>query len=248
MHRFADRVVLVQGAVSAIGQATLERLAAEGAALLCADSVPGPLEELAKRAAETGLDIETCIADGSDPTDVRSAVDAALERFGRLDALCNISSGRSWEELPEVCLRLRDWDRIVAGNLRAVFLMCREAIPHLLETRGSIVNVAATPSLGSHPWTSAYAASRSGVVGLTRLLAVEYAEQGLRVNAICTSACNSVEGEIAPRTGERKLLEERLPADDSGVAETAAAAVAFLLSADASSINGVDLNLDDPAV
>jgi NAD(P)-dependent dehydrogenase (short-subunit alcohol dehydrogenase family) len=244
VQRFENRVVLVTGAASGIGRASAERLAREGAALFCTDVQGDALEETLTRVRATGADAEGQVSDVSRPDDVRAAVGAALERFGRLDVLCNVAGILQFCHTHQASLE--DWNRILAVNLTGTFLMCREALPHLLERRGNIVNMASTAALAGHPWASAYAASKGGVLALTRTLAVEYGRQGLRVNALCPGSISTPIQKAfqLPEGADGKLVYRMMPLDEFRGPETVASAVAFLASDDAAHVNGAELRVD----
>ena len=186
MARFDDRVILLTGASSGIGRATALKLAAEGASLFLTDIAAEPLEETSKRAAQAGAQVESRVCDVSDEDQVRTAVAACIERFDRLNALCNIAGILQFEHTDKTSLEV--WRRILAVNLDGTFLMCREAIPHLLETRGAIVNTGSTAGLMGLPYGAAYGASKGAVHAMTRAIAVEYSGRGLRCNAVCPAS------------------------------------------------------------
>jgi meso-butanediol dehydrogenase/(S,S)-butanediol dehydrogenase/diacetyl reductase len=245
MRRFESKCVLITGAASGIGRATALRLASEGASLSLLDVQAQGLEDTAKSVAELGAAVETGLCDVSDPSAVRAAVEAAVQRFGRLDALCNIAGILHFDHTHE--LSHETWRRILSVNLDGTFFMCQAALPHLLAARGNIVNMSSTAALAGHPWTAAYSASKGGVLALTYTLAIEYCGQGLRANAVCPG---SVQTPIhsafkLPAGADRKLLYRIMPPD--GVfrgPEAAAAAVAFLASDDAAHINGTEIRVD----
>jgi meso-butanediol dehydrogenase/(S,S)-butanediol dehydrogenase/diacetyl reductase len=245
MQRFAGKSVLITGAASGIGRATAERMASEGAALFLVDVQGQGLEETAKRARELGADVATQICDVSDPDAAKRSVEAAVQRFGKLDSLCNIAGILHFDHTHE--LSLETWRRILSVNLDGTFLMCRAALPHLLAVKGNIVNMASTAGLAGHPWTAAYSASKGGVLALTYALAIEYCKQGLRANAVCPGAVTTpIHGVFKlPEGADRNLLYRIMPPDRVFRGpETAAAAVAFLASDDAAHVNGEALRVD----
>src|SRR4051794_17839448 len=187
MERFAGKVALVSGAAGGIGIAVVDRLEREGAVAVRADIAGGD-------------NVDRC--DVTDVESCRSVVATVLERHGRLDVLVNAAGiGGFW---PITELALDDWQRIIAVNLTGTFLLSQQAIPALLETRGSIVNLASTAGLRATPFNAAYCASKGGVLMLTRSIAVELASRGVRVNAVCPSAVDTpmLRDLVIPEGGE----------------------------------------------
>jgi NAD(P)-dependent dehydrogenase (short-subunit alcohol dehydrogenase family) len=179
---------------------------------------------------------------------VESVVAAAVKRFGKLNVLCNVAGILRSDHTHE--LKLEDWQRVLAINLTGTFLMCRAAIPHLLQTRGNIVNMSSTAALGSHPWMAAYAASKGGILSMTRALSVEYVKQGLRVNAICPGGIKTGlhQNFRVPKGAEFELLKGAIPFVEFVGPEQIAAAVAFVASDEAAYMNGADLRIDGGAM
>jgi NAD(P)-dependent dehydrogenase (short-subunit alcohol dehydrogenase family) len=181
------RVALVTGAASGIGFATARRLAADGFRLALAD-----VDALGLDAAVTSLGSDLAIAI---PTDVRSfdacaeAVALAAGRFGGLDVLVNCAG--VWVEGATDTMTEADWDRVVDVNLKGTFQMCRHAIPALEASGGCIVNVSSDAGLWGNKGAAIYSASKGGVTILTKALAVELAERGIRVNAVCPGDVDS---------------------------------------------------------
>ena len=164
--------------------------------------------------------------------------------IGKLDVLCNNAGILKFGHTHE--FTLEDWSRILAVNLTGTFLMCRAALPHLLASRGNIVNMGSTAGLAGHPWTCAYSASKGGVHALTYGLAIEYGKQGLRANVICPGSVRTpiTKAFELPEGADRKLVYRIMSLDKPRGPETVASAVAFLASEDAVHINGIALRVD----
>ena len=240
LERFEGKVAIVTGAASGIGRATAVRLAEEGATVLAVDVDEHGLQVTAKDHGG----IRTHVADVGDETAVGGTVRAAVEPFGRLDELANIAGIMRTAHTHECPTDL--WDLVIRVNLTGTFLMCREALPHLLETKGTIVNCASTASHFGHPWMAAYASSKGGIAALTQALAVEYAKQGVRVNAI---APGSVETGIStnitfPDGADFKLLPRIMSPTGPGQPESVASVVAMLASADGAHMTGSLVRVD----
>ncbi|MFQ5699336.1 MAG: SDR family NAD(P)-dependent oxidoreductase [Myxococcota bacterium] len=244
MKRFEGKVALVTGAASGIGRATAARLAEEGARVFCTDLQGEAVEETAKSIVGCGGEATGLQSDVSEPGDARAAVARAVERYGRLDVLCNVAGILHFSHTHEHSLEV--WSRILQVNLTGTFVTCQAAIPHLLDSQGSIVNTSSTAALAGHPWTAAYSASKGGVLALTYTLAVEYGKQGLRANAVCPGSVSTpiTEAFALPEGADPKLLYRIMPLDQFRGPEKAASAIAFLASDDAAHINGVGLRVD----
>lgn len=243
MQRFDDKVVLITGAASGIGKATAKRLCSEGALVLCADR---DIEGAREVAAALGGQAAAWEVDVADPSACDRAVEAAVSRWGRLDALANIAGIGGFGHAAEIDDAA--WRRIIDINLTGVFQMTRAALPHLEAVHGNIVNIASAAGLVGTPYAAAYSASKSGVVGLTRSIAVEYALRGVRVNAICPGAVDTplIAGGFGTITNVEPRLFERLTPLLGAMArpEDIAAAVAFLASSDAAFVTGAILAVD----
>jgi NAD(P)-dependent dehydrogenase (short-subunit alcohol dehydrogenase family) len=244
MRRFDGKVALVSGAAAGIGAATALRLADEGARLFLCDVQRQGLEATAKTCQEKGGEVHAAPCDVSNPAEVEETVQAAIGRFGRLDVLCNVAGVIQFGHTHE--FSLEDWNRILAVNLTGTFLMCRAALPHLVASRGNIVNVGSTSGLAGAPWTAAYGASKGGVHAFTYAIAIEYGKQGVRANVVCPgSISTNMTNEFQfPKDADRKLIYRMMPLDQFRGPETVAATIAFLASEEAAHINGVALRVD----
>ncbi|MDJ0788358.1 MAG: SDR family NAD(P)-dependent oxidoreductase [Myxococcota bacterium] len=242
--RLEGKVVLVTGGAAGIGRATVLRLASEGAAVTAADVVAEGLEETAKLAAEQGSEIRTTTCDVSDEARVKAVIAEVVAAGGRLDSVVNIAGILSLDHTTE--LGLERWNQVLAINLTGTFLMCREALPHLLESQGSIVNTSSTSALAGMPYASAYAATKAGVLAMTRTLAVEYGKQGVRANCVAPGSIKTAMGSRAnlPKDMDFSLIQRQMPIDKPRGPETVAGVVAMLVSEDGAHINGECIRVD----
>ncbi|WP_380877968.1 3-oxoacyl-ACP reductase [Sphingomonas sp. DBB INV C78] len=244
MNRMTGKIVLVTGAASGIGKASAIRLASEGAIVVCADrNVKGAEETAASLAGATAVEFDAASA-----ASCRALVDHVIATHGKLDVLCNIAGIGGFGHAAQVADE--EWDRLIAINLSSIFHMTKAALPHLEKTQGNIVNMASASGLVGASYASAYSASKAGVVGYTRTVALEYAAKQVRVNAICPGgvdtpliAGGSVMGTIE---GIDFALVARMSPKMAPLAqpEDIAAAVAFLASDDAKFITGIMLPVD----
>lgn len=233
------------GAASGIGRATAERLAREGARVVCADVQAGALAEVVEAIGAAGGEAVACACDVGDEPSVRAAVREAVQRYGGLGVLVNVAGILRFQNTHEVSLE--DWNRILAVNLTGTFLASREAIAHFLGHGGGvIVNVSSSAALQAHAWTAAYTASKGGVLALTYELAIEYGRQGVRVNAVCPGAIKTPIHEefVIPPGADASLVKRILPFGGFGESQDVADAIAFLASDDARYINGTMLRVD----
>lgn len=244
MKRFEKRVALVTGAASGIGQATVQRLAAEGARVAAVDVQAEGLAQTVDAVRAAGGEAEAYTCDISDEASVCSTVADVVKHFGELHILCNVAGILRWDNAHEI--KLEDWNRIIGVNLTGTFLMCREAIPYLVKTKGCIVNLSSTAALAAHPWTAAYSASKGGVLSLTYTLALEYGKQGVRVNAACPGAIKTPMRKTfqLPEGADPKLLERIMPFSGFAPAEDAANLIVFLASDEARHITGTAVRVD----
>jgi NAD(P)-dependent dehydrogenase (short-subunit alcohol dehydrogenase family) len=245
MRRFEGKVVLVTGAASGIGRATVERLASEGAKLFCADVQAEALQETAKRAVELGAEADARVCDVSSESDAVASVAACVARFGRLDSLCHVAGILRFAHTHE--MSFAEWRKVQAVNLDGTFLMCRAALPHLLASGGNIVNVSSVAALAGLAYGAAYGASKGGVLAFTRALAVEYGKQGVRVNAVCPGSIKTpmtAGGAGLPKDADMKLVMRQMALDRARGPETVASLIAFLASEDAAHVNGESIRVE----
>ncbi len=250
--RLDGRRALVTGGGSGIGRATAERLAAEGASVGVVDVRAGAAEDVAaKIVADGGAAIGT-VGDVGDQESVAVATAAVVAAFGGLDTVV-ACAGLAYPGTTDG-MGLDAWDTMIRVNLTGVFLTVRAALPHLLEAGGgAIVTIGSTASLVASGQSSAYDASKGGVLQFTRSVAVEYVEHGIRANCVCPGLVNTGLGvntrqitDQADTSGKRRPPADRIDVPMTRAADPGeiAAAVAFLCSDDASFVTGVALPVD----
>lgn len=182
------KVALVTAAGDNLGKATAIRLAELGADLCVVDYEETLLEKCIQELKLHGVRFHACVTDISQPHNCANAVAAAVSAFGKLDALCNVAT----EFIPSssTSMAVADWEKTVAVNMSAPFYLSQSAIPHLLKANGAIVNVSSCVAHMAVPYTAAYAASKSGLISMTKAMAREYLEQAIRINAIAPGGFN----------------------------------------------------------
>ncbi len=242
--RFTGKGVLVTGGASGIGRATASRLAVEGATVVAADLDAERLATLPSEVEGASGSIRTRLADVSSAEAVADLVASSVDALGRLEVVVNVAGVLSFSHTHEHSLE--EWDRLLAVNLTGTFLVCREVIPHLLASHGTIVNLASTAAHKGQPWSAAYVASKGGVLALTKALAVEYGRAGIRVNSVSPGAIDTpIAGAFhVPEGADGKLLGRMMPLDGFGTPEGIAAAIAYLASDEAQHLNGADVIID----
>lgn len=258
MERFTDRRVIVTGAGSGIGQATVARLLDEAATVVAYDVSADGLARTAAAADEAGAAkrLTTAVVDISDENAVIAAVDTAVSDLGGLEVLVNVAAVQTCSHTHQTTLV--DWNRTLAVNLTGTFLMTRQALPALLDSgRGVVVNFTSTAASFAHPYMAAYAASKGGVLSFTHSLALEYSKQGLRAvniqpGGISTALANSTLDKMpegydlglwAKQTPLLHGAESEILGDPSAVA----AAIAMVASDDGAFITGTEIRVDGGA-
>ncbi len=245
MNRFEGKAALVTGAASGIGRATAERLAREGARVLACDVNAALLNEEMQSLAKEGLQVTARVVDVTDVAACNAAVAAAVAIFGRLDLLCNVAGTLLIKNFAD--LTDEDWQRQMAINVNGVFYLCRAAMPHLLEVKGNIVNVASVAGLIGVPYGAVYSATKGAVLMFSKALAVEYAGRGVRVNAICPGSVMTplVAGFMPPENANFDLIGRMVPlTQNHGQPEDIAATIAFMASEESRFMTGAGIVVD----
>lgn len=231
--RFAGKVALVTGAASGIGAATAELFRQQGADVVGVDL------------AGDGVDVLR--GDVTDPASVSAFVAEAAARHGGLDVVANVAGIVRFSKVEETTLA--DWQAHLAVNLTGPFLVSQAAIPHLAERRGNIVNVASIAGLKGQAYTAAYCASKGGLVLLTKSMALELVDRGVRVNCVCPGGVDTplIGGVVSsiPADGDPRLmarLDSLIPRMVTPI--EVAEAIAYLASDVASMVTGTALVID----
>jgi NAD(P)-dependent dehydrogenase (short-subunit alcohol dehydrogenase family) len=231
-----SRVALVTGGAYGIGRGIVQEFSSKGDAVVIAD-----------RDLERGVALESSIAAGGVESEIQVLMARISEVFGRIDVLCNNAGIERYRRAEEYTIE--DWDSISETNLRGTFLCTKYAYRFLKTTRGCIVNISSVQAFASEPQISAYAASKAGLLGLTRGMALDFACDGVRVNAVCPGAIRS--GMMEPFIRDQpdpeeavKAIGRTIPLGRVGQPEDIAHAVNFLASPAASYITGAVLVVD----
>ncbi len=253
IQRFINHVVVITGAAKGIGRACAERFAHEGARVVCLDIDEENNAYTREICKINQPDILCFSCDVRDKKQVKNAIDKTKEHWGRIDTLVTSAGIYSGAALPKVSLA--QWENTLTTNLTGIFLCNQVVVPFMQEQQaGSIINISSMSGKTSYPATAEYSASKSGIIGFTRSVAMELAPYGVTANTVCpgntiTDMLNQVAETVGPSVGisSEKWLEARAadcplgrfakPAEIAGV-------VAFLASEDARYITGQAIEVD----
>ncbi|MEM8794659.1 MAG: SDR family oxidoreductase [Pseudomonadota bacterium] len=234
MKRFDGKVVLVTGGRSGIGAATTRAFADDGAHVVTAQRQPDQV-------------FESIAADFLDPDTPERVIGKVLETQGRLDILVN--NAGLMEEALAADTTSETWVRTLQVNLTAPFLLIKHALPSLIEAKGAIVNVGSIEGLGSNPRHAAYCASKAGLHGLTRAVAVDHGPDGVRCNAVAPGWIETdLNRDFIDSLGDPKVFREKIarlhPVGKTGRPEDVAALITWLASEEAAFVTGQIWTID----
>jgi 3-oxoacyl-[acyl-carrier protein] reductase len=245
--RLEGKVAVITGAASGIGRASAERFAAEGARVVVADLDADAAQEAAAAIAQNGGEATHVRCDVTRADDARGMVEAAVGRYGRLDVLFN-NAGSTNPPRPVEETTEEDLDRALAVNVKGVFFCSRAALPALREGGGSIIVTASIMGVRTRPGFTAYAASKAAAIHLARTLALELAEDGIRVNCLAPVATDTpmlatFVGDRDPEEG-RAAFVSTIPLGRLARPSDVASAALYLASDEAAYITGAVLPVD----
>ena len=253
MRRFEGQVVVITGAATGIGAATVRRFAAEGANVACLDINESDNDDTAAAARAEGVEAMALRCDVRSSEDQQAAFERVMEAWGRIDVLVACAGVYVGGPLPEI--PLDRWEDIVAVNLTGVLISNSLAAPVMTaQRRGSIINIASMAAKTSWPLSAEYSGTKSGVVGITRSAAMELGPHGVTVNAVCagntlTDMVREVAGQVGATLGMTAQEWLDMRADDTALKRLArpeeiAGVVAFLASDDARYLTGQAIEVD----
>jgi meso-butanediol dehydrogenase / (S,S)-butanediol dehydrogenase / diacetyl reductase len=247
--RFVNKVAVVTGGTSGIGQAAAERLVAEGASVVLAARNPDRGSSVVQAIDPSGERVMFVATDVSSRESLLALYEATAKRFGRLDVVVNAAGLLLLA--PIETMSSSAWDRTIATNLTAVFDSCQLAIPYLrltisskLSESASIVNVTSVEAVASDRLMGAYSVAKAGVLNLTRTLALELAHEPIRVNAVAPGAVDTPMTKFKPDTEALTAFETAIPMGRVAQPKEIAAAIAFLAADEASFVTGINFAVD----
>jgi len=245
MGRLVDKVAVVTGAGRGLGRAIAVQYAREGASVICWDRDADTAQATADAIGAMGGSAVGCAIDVADRAAVAAMARHALDAFGRVDVVCN-NAGVLDDFRPAADTSDALWDRIIAVNLTGPFVISRAFIPHMLERgAGTFVNIASIAGLVAQAGGAAYTTSKHGVIGLTRQIAADYGQRGIRANAICPGSVDTdLARDFLDGAPEVMQVVESVPAGRIGKPEEIAELATYLASDSASFVHGAAMVID----
>jgi NAD(P)-dependent dehydrogenase (short-subunit alcohol dehydrogenase family) len=209
--------------------------------------VKDELESTVQECRSFGSKVTSAECDVANESQVTSSISSAIAQYDKLDAVINVAGIQLWSHSHQHSLA--DFEKTLSVNLTGTFMVCREAIPHLLKGSGSIVNVSSTTALAGIPYSVAYAASKAGVLALTKSLAVEYGEKGLQVNCVNPGGIKTEMSKMPSiENPDLNLLLRQSPLGKFSEPESVAGLISYLVSEEAKHINGESIRIDGGAL
>lgn len=242
-----NKVVLITGAATGIGRDTAIAFARKGAKIAISDVNTEELENTGQKVKEEGAEVLSITADVSKEEDVQSMIQKTVDHFGTLDIACN-NAGIGGNMTSTADLATKNWDKVIDINLRGQFLCMKYELEAMLSSgSGSIINVSSILGKVGFATAPAYVAAKHGLLGLTKTAAIEYAEQGIRVNAVCPGFIETHMLEEAGITTDEEAKQDIIslhPVGRLGKPREVADAIVWLSSDEASFITGHPLLVD----
>jgi NAD(P)-dependent dehydrogenase (short-subunit alcohol dehydrogenase family) len=248
MERLAGKTAIITGAASGIGRGTAAVFAEHGARLVLVDRDGPGLETVRAELAAQGAQVAVFEGDVSQAAAIDGVVALALASFGQIDVVFNNAGIMPFGDLASFAENT--WDEVMDVNVKAMFLMCKAVIPHMLARgAGSIVNTSSVMATLTEPGYEAYSSSKAAIIGLTKAIAVSYAEQGLRCNCICpgwvdTPLNQRLAAELGGMEQLYPIIKRQQPLGRMASTREVGYAVLFLASDESSAVTGSALYVD----
>ena len=251
MPRLLGKVAIVTGAASGIGKGTAELFAEHGARLALVDRDGDALDTVRSRLAGVGAEVVAVPGDVARRETIASVVDSAVTSFGRIDVVFNNAGIMPSGDL--LSFAEETWDEVLAVNVKSMYLMCKAVLPQMLARgSGSIINMSSVVAFLTEPGYEAYTSSKAGIIGLTKAVAVSYAEQGVRCNCICpgwvdTPMNRDLAEEVGGMDKLAEIIKRQQPLGRLISTREVASVALFLASDESSAVTGSAVYVDGAA-